>query len=67
VIEYGLGIGFLPSHSIKKQVRSGRLNRIRVVDFEYKMDFNYYYKTKASTAETAQIMFQALTGDQERN
>lgn len=67
VIEYGLGIGFLPSHSIKKQVRSGRLNRIRVVDFEYKMDFNYYYKTNASTAETAQIMFQALTGDQERS
>lgn len=67
VIEYGLGVGFLPSHSIKKQVRSGRLNRIRVSDFEYKMDFNYYYKTQATTAETAQILFQALTGDQERN
>ena len=67
VIEYGLGIGFLPSHSIKKQVRGGRLNHIKVSDFSYKMNFHYYYKTGASTAETAQILFQALTGDQERS
>ncbi len=66
VIEYGLGIGFLPSHSIKKQVRSGRLNHVRVVDFDYKMKFLYYFKTNSATAETAQILFQALTGDQER-
>lgn len=67
VIEYGLGIGFLPSHSIKKQVRSGRLNHVRVTDFEYKMNFNYYYKINSATAETAQILFQALTGDQEKS
>ncbi len=67
VIEYGLGIGFLPSHSIKKQVRGGRLNRIKVSDFEYKMSFNYYYKMASASAETAQILFQALTGDQEKS
>jgi DNA-binding transcriptional LysR family regulator len=67
VIEYGLGIGFLPSHSIKKQVRSGRLNHVRVLDFEYKMNFLYYYKANLPTAETAQIIFQALTGDQEKS
>ena len=67
VIEYGLGVGFLPSHSIKKQVRGGRLNRVRVSDFDYKMSFNYYYKTASPSAETAHIMFQALTGDQERS
>jgi LysR family transcriptional regulator, transcriptional activator of the cysJI operon len=67
VIEYGLGIGFLPSHSIKKQVRSGRLNHVRVLDFEYKMNFLYYYKANLPTAETAQIFFQALTGDQEKS
>jgi DNA-binding transcriptional LysR family regulator len=67
VIEYGLGVGFLPSHSIKKQVRGGRLNRIRVNDFDYKMSLHYYYKTNAPSAETAQILFQALTGDQERS
>lgn len=67
VIEYGLGIGFLPSHSIRKQVRGGRLNRVHITDFEYKMNFHYYYKITGAHAETAQIMFQALTGDQERS
>ncbi len=67
VIEYGLGICFLPSHSIKKQVRSGRLNHIRITDFEYKMAFQYYYRATGKTSETAHILFQALTGDQERS
>lgn len=67
VIEYGLGVGFLPSHSIKKQVRGGRLNRIKVNDFDYKMSFHYYYKPALASSETAQILFQALTGDQERS
>lgn len=67
VIEYGLGIGFLPSHSIRKQVRGGRLNRVRITDFEYKMNFYFYFKAVGKHAETAQILFQALTGDQERS
>ncbi len=67
VVENGLGIGFLPSHSIRKQVRGGRLNHIRILDFEYKMDFIYYYKSAESTAEAAQILFQAITGDQEKS
>lgn len=66
VIEYGLGIGFLPAHSIRKQVRNGRLNRVRITDFEYKMNFKYYFKTNGASAETAQILFQALSGDQEK-
>lgn len=66
VIEAGLGIGFLPSHSIRKQVRGGRLNHIRVLDFDYKMDFMYYFKPAEPTAEAAQILFQAITGDQEK-
>ncbi len=67
VIEAGLGIGFLPSHSIRKQVRGGRLNHIRVQDFDYKMDFIYYFKSAGTTAEAAQILFQAITGDQEKS
>ncbi len=67
VIEAGLGIGFLPSHSIRKQVRGGRLNHIRVLDFDYKMDFMYYFKSAGPTAEAAQILFQAITGDQEKS
>lgn len=67
VIENGLGIGFLPAQSIKKQVRAGRLNHIRVLDFDYRTNFIYYYKTGSSVEKTAEIFFQALTGDQEKN
>ncbi|OFZ29005.1 MAG: LysR family transcriptional regulator [Bdellovibrionales bacterium RIFCSPHIGHO2_01_FULL_40_29] len=66
VIEAGLGIGFLPSHSIRKQVRGGRLNHIRILDFDYKMDFIYYFKSAGPIAEAAQILFQAISGDQEK-
>jgi len=66
VIESGLGIGFLPAHSVKKQIRGGRLNKIKVTDFDYRTDFVYYRKEKGPLAQTAEILFQALTGDQER-
>ncbi len=67
VIENGLGIGFLPAHSVKKQIRGGRLNKIAVTDFEYKVEFIYYRKNTGPVAESAEIFFQALTGDHERS
>lgn len=67
VIESGLGIGFLPAHSVKKQIRGGRLNKIAVTDFEYKVEFIYYRKNTGPVAESAEIFFQALTGDHERS
>lgn len=67
VIESGLGIGFLPAHSVKKQIRGGRLNKIQTLDFEYKTEFTYYRREKGPSAKTAEILFQALTGDQERS
>lgn len=67
VIESGLGIGFLPAHSVKKQIRGGRLNKIQTLDFEYKTEFIYYRREKGTSAKTAEILFQAMTGDQERS
>lgn len=67
VIENGLGIGFLPAHSVKKQIRGGRLNKIQTTDFEYKTEFIYYRREKGPSAKTAEILFQAMTGDQERS
>lgn len=67
VIESGLGIGFLPAHSVKKQIRGGRLNKIPVTDFQYEVEFNYYRRSQGAISETAEIFFQALTGDQERS
>jgi len=67
VIESGLGIGFLPAHSVKKQIRGGRLNKIQTLDFEYKTEFIYYRRSSGPSAKTAEILFQAMTGDQERS
>jgi DNA-binding transcriptional LysR family regulator len=67
VIESGLGIGFLPAHSVKKQIRGGRLNKISVTDFDYTFDFLYYRRDSGPAAEAAEIFFHALTGDQERS
>lgn len=67
VIESGLGIGFLPAHSVKKQIRGGRLNKIQTLDFEYKTEFIYYRRSTGPSAKTAEILFQAMTGDQERS
>jgi len=47
VIESGLGWGFLPSLSIKKQVRMGRMTHVYIKDFNYQCDF-YYYSRKDS-------------------
>ena len=44
VIESSLGCGFLPAHSVQKQLRLGRLVSIPIEDFEYSMDINLYYR-----------------------
>ena len=43
-IESGLGCGFLPAHSIHKQLRLGRLKLIEVEDFEYSVNICFYLK-----------------------
>ncbi len=67
VIESGLGIGFLPAHSVKKQIRGGRLNRIQVSDFSYQLNILYMYKKDTEVSDTADILYHALIGDQQRN
>ncbi len=58
VIESGLGWGFLPAFSIKKQVKTGRLNHIRVKDFSFSVDF-FFYRQK-NTHKIIEILFQAM-------
>ena len=47
VIESGLGWGFLPAHSIKKQLKAGRLSRIQIEDMNYAVDVNLYYQANS--------------------
>ena len=60
VIESGLGWGFLPSLSIKKQVRMGRLIHVHVKEFSYKLDFCFYSKKSAELKSITEVFFQAL-------
>lgn len=66
VIESGLGWGFLPAHSIKKQVRSGRLLRTHVREFHYEMDLMFYFHTGSEKKVLSEAMYQALSV-QEKN
>ena len=50
VVETGLGWGFLPSHSIRKQVKLGRLQRIHVEDFNYWNCFFIFIAKKKKSA-----------------
>jgi DNA-binding transcriptional LysR family regulator len=60
VIESGLGWGFLPSLSIKKQVRMGRLNRVLMRGFDYEVEFFFYSKKAAELKSITEVFYQAL-------
>lgn len=60
VIEAGLGWGFLPAHSIKKQVRSGRLNRVYVKDLHYEIDLIFYYKKNSENKALIEVFYQTM-------
>jgi DNA-binding transcriptional LysR family regulator len=58
VIESGLGWGFLPALSIKKQVKMGRMNHVHIRDFSYEVEFFYYYRKGAD--KLVDVFYQAL-------
>jgi LysR family transcriptional regulator, transcriptional activator of the cysJI operon len=48
VIESGLGWGFLPAHSIRKHVRTGRMSAVPILDFQYPMNVQFYWRKNSS-------------------
>ncbi len=60
VIENGLGWGFLPSSSIRKQVRMGRMTQVHVKDFNYEVEFYYFYRKGAENSPVLEVFYQAL-------
>lgn len=60
VIESGLGWGFLPSHSIKKQVRLGRLTAVEIGDVRYGMNVLYYSRPTKESEQAIEVFYRAL-------
>ena len=56
VIEHGLGWGFLPAHSIKKQLRAGRLSHIPVEGVSYSMEINLYWRPNPKKEQIINIL-----------
>lgn len=65
MIEAGTGWGFLPSHSIRKQIQTGRLKHIVVEDFKYEYDLVCYLNKTKSNLKSAQVFLKALEQQRE--
>lgn len=64
VLESGLGWGFLPAHSIKKHVRTGRLTAVPVLDFSYTMNVFFYHRKDLldeNAKRMSEVFFRALS------
>lgn len=59
-VESGLGWGFLPSHAIRKQVRTGRISHVQVDELKYSVNVNLYYRKEAKTEQIHETFYQAL-------
>ncbi len=55
-IESGLGCGFLPAHSISKQLRLGRLRIIALDGFDYSVNVNFYHKPGEKKEKILEIL-----------
>lgn len=60
VIESNMGWGFLPSHSIKKQVRARRLNHILVKSLDYSTKLYMYHAVDNPNQDALKVFYLAL-------
>jgi DNA-binding transcriptional LysR family regulator len=60
VIESGLGWGFLPSHSIRKQVRMRRLTLVQVDELKYSVNVNMYTRRVEKLRQMSDVLYRAI-------
>ncbi len=60
VIESGLGWGFMPYHSVKKQIKTGRLSQVRVNNMALSADINLYYRKDEKLKPLVEVFYRAL-------
>ena len=59
-VETGLGWSFLPAHSIRKQVQTGRLQRIHVRGMEYPTQLFCYTAKNQKLPKSVEVFLEAL-------
>lgn len=60
VIESGLGCGFLPAHSVRKQVRAGRLSVIELPELKHSANVSYYFRKNDPNLAVIDVFYHAL-------
>jgi DNA-binding transcriptional LysR family regulator len=60
VIEAGVGWGFMPAHSIRKQVRTRRLTRIYVEELKYAVNINMYSLRAPGIKPMSETFYRAI-------
>ena len=60
VIESGVGWGFMPAHSIRKQVRTRRLTRVHVDEVKYAVNINLYSLKAPGIKPMSETIFRAI-------
>jgi LysR family transcriptional regulator, transcriptional activator of the cysJI operon len=60
VIESGVGWGFMPSHSIRKQVKTRRLTRVHVDELKYSVNVNLYSLRAPGIKPVADTFYRAI-------
>lgn len=60
VVEAGVGWGFLPAHSIKKQVRTRRLHKVHVEDLNFQVTVHLYSLKAPGIKKMADVFHQAV-------
>jgi len=60
VVESGVGWGFLPAHSIRKQVRMRRLTHVHVEDLSYATTIHLYSVRSPAIKKVADVFFRAI-------
>lgn len=60
VVEAGVGWGFMPAHSIKKQVRTRRLSHIHVEDMVYQTTIHLYSQRSPGIKKMAEVFYRAI-------
>lgn len=60
VIEAGVGWGFMPAHSIRKQVKTRRLARVHVDEMKYSVNVNMYSLKAPGIQSMAETFYRAI-------